>query len=362
MRFNVEADEFAKTLGALQGIAERRTTMPILSHVRLVAAGDVLRATATDLEVTLTVSVGAEVAEEGALCLPARLLHEVVRDLSGAVSVETDGGWVRVVSGGFSSRIAGLPADDFPAVGEAEADLFPVPSSVLDGMLAKTVYAASPDELRRNLTGVYFERTKSGLACVATDGHRLSLVEEEVEVPWETNFLVPKKGALEMRKLIRESSSCRMGITKNELIVSVEGAELRVRLIDAAFPDYRQVLPKKSTCGFVADKNALSLALRRVARLASERSKSVKFALRGGALTLNATSPEFGEASERVELASCDEGIEIGFNSRYIMEALDALDSERVRFDFVDETSPAAIKPEDGGGGKFLAIVMPMRV
>ncbi|MEM4407891.1 MAG: DNA polymerase III subunit beta [Candidatus Caldarchaeum sp.] len=360
MRFNAQAAEFAKALGALQGIAGGRTTMPILSHVRLVAENGSLSATATDLEVTLTVSFGAEVAEQGVVCLPARLLHDIIRDLSGTVSVVSDGSWVVISAGGFSSKIAGLPIEDFPTVENVSTTLSPIPSSLLDSMLAKTIYAASTDELRRNLTGIYFEKTPTGLVCVATDGHRLSLVEEDVEVPWKINFIVPRKGALEMRKLLREHDACQIGVTKSELIVCALGATLRVRLVDATFPDYKQVLPKVARHSFVVDKDALALALRRVARLASERTRSIKLSLDGGTLTLSATSPEFGEANERVELTSHEGAIEIGFNSKYLMDALDAIESERVYFGFVDEMSPAVIKPE--GANRFLAVIMPMRL
>ncbi|MDA2920374.1 DNA polymerase III subunit beta [Desulfobacterota bacterium AH_259_B03_O07] len=366
MKFNVDVSKFSEKLGLIQGIAERRATMPVLSHVLLQARSNVIELSVTDLETTMSATVDADVSKDGSLSLPAKKLNDIVNELpQGNIEFEEIGNhWVEMRTSSANFKIAGLPNEDFPVIPEASSEeLFSIQSDKFDDMISKTIFAVSPDDLRRNLAGIYFEKNgKNNLKLAATDGHRLSIVENDLnsEIKLDRSVLVPKKGVAELRKMLKLGEEIKIGCGKNFFMAEGEGIRLIVRLIDAEFPDYNQVIPKSTKNTFQIGRERFLSALRRVSVLSSEKTRSVKISISTEGMTLLSVSPEVGEAKELLPLEYSGTEIELGFNARYIMDVLEVLSEENVELGLSDELSPAVIKPV--GGEKYISVIMPMRV
>lgn len=366
MKFKTQAEAFSQKLSLVQGISERRATMPVLSHVLITVNKSKIEISATDLETTMSTWCDAEVLGEGSLAIPARKLFEIVKELpEGEIEIEEIGNhWIEIRASSAVFKIAGLPSEDFPIIPELHSDqLFSVQSSVIEEMISKTIFAVSPDELRRNLAGIYFEEAgDKGVRLVATDGHRLSLVEKEIDtkVKFGKGFVVPKKGVGELRKVLKLSEKLKIGVGDNFFMAEGEDIILVARLIDADFPDYKQVTPESTKLSLSLEKANLLSALRRVSILSSEKTRSVKFNIDKDSLTLVSVSPEVGEAKETVSLSYSGDPVELGFNARYLMDVLEVISEDRVEIGLIDELSPAVIKPE--GEEIYLSVIMPMRV
>lgn len=366
MKFKTQVQDFSLKLGLVQGISERRATMPVLSHVLVTLKDNKIEISATDLETTMSTWCDAEVEKDGSLAIPARKLYEIVKELpDGQIEIEEIGNhWVEIRSSSANFKIAGLPSEDFPIIPELHSDnLFSVESFLIEDMISKTIFAVSPDELRRNLAGIYFEEsTDKNLRLVATDGHRLSLVEKKIDggVKFDKGFVVPKKGVAELRKVLRLSETVKIGVGDNFFMAEGENIVLIARLIDADFPDYKQVTPEVTKVTISIGKDELLSALKRVSILSSEKTRSVKLNIENGSMTLASVSPEFGEAKETLSLDYSGEPAELGFNARYLMDVLEAITQEKVTIGLIDELSPAVIKPADDE--VYMSVIMPMRV
>lgn len=366
MKFKTQVQDFSLKLGLVQGISERRATMPVLSHVLVTLKNSKIEISATDLETTMSTWCEAQVEKEGSLAIPARKLFEIVKELpDGEIEVEEIGNhWVEIRSSSANFKIAGLPSEDFPIVPELHSEnLFSVESFLIEDMISKTIFAVSPDELRRNLAGIYFEESgEKKLRLVSTDGHRLSLVEKKIDggVKFDKGFVVPKKGVAELRKVLRLSETVRIGVGDNFFMAEGENIVLIARLIDADFPDYKQVTPEVTKVTISIGRDELLSALKRVSILSSEKTRSVKLNIEKGAMTLISVSPEFGEAKESITLDYDGEPVELGFNARYLMDVLEAITQEKVQIGLIDELSPAVIRPDDTE--IYMSVIMPMRV
>jgi len=366
MEFKIETSKFADRLSLMQGIAERRTTMPVLSHVLMEAKDEGLKLSATDLETSIRAECTAEVAKVGAISVPARKLYEIVRELpEGEAEVKEIGNhWIEIRSKSVQFRLAGLPHEDFPTIAEPEGEeLFSVPSSLFEDMVNKTIFAVSPDDMRRNLAGIYFERPQEHtLRLVATDGHRLSLVEKHTEdrVRVGHGVVIPKKGVLELRKLFKLSDVFHTGCGRSEFIAKGEGITMLIRLIDAEFPDYKQVIPQETKKIVKVNRQNFLRALRRVSLLSADKIKSVNISVEKGNMTLASVSPELGEAKEEVGVDFSGEHVEIGVNATYVMDVLDVIDGDEVEFGINDELSPAVLM--GSGDRSYISIIMPMRI
>jgi DNA polymerase-3 subunit beta len=366
MKFRIEAITLSDKLGLLQGIAERRATMPVLSHALIAATSGKIKLTATDLETTMITWCDADVKKEGSISLPARKVYELVKEIPrGEIEIEEIGNhWAELKSKSATFKIAGLPSEDFPAVQEAPSqDLFSIESAELEDMITKTIFAVSPDDMRRNLSGIYFEKIgKQDLRLVATDGHRLALVEKHIkgEVKIKKGVLVPKKGISELRRVLKLSDSVSVGFGKSDFIAEGNEFTLIVRLIDAEFPNYKQVIPETTQKSISVRRDDFLSALRRVSIISSERTKSVKMNLDKGNMTLVSVSPEIGEGREVVPIEFTGDPIELGFNARYLIDVLEVIDSEVIQVGVGDELSPAIVKPISDE--VYISIVMPMRV
>ena len=366
MKFKINTLTLSDKLGLIQGISERRATMPILSHVLIVATSDKMKLSATDLETTMITLFDAEIKKEGGIALPARKLYEILKEVPlGEIEIEEIGNhWAELRSKNTTFKIAGLPSEDFPILPEKhQDDLFPIESAVIDDMIAKTIFAVSPDDMRRNLSGIYFEKTgKQELRLVATDGHRLSLVDKRIkgEIKIKRSVVVPRKGITELRKLLKLFENIKIGIGKNDFIAEGNGVTLNVRLIDAEFPNYKQVIPEATQRSIEVRLDDFLSALRRVSIISSERTKGVKISLDDGNMTLVSVSPELGEAREVVPITYKGDSIELGFNARYLIDVLEVISSELVQLSISDELSPVIIRPI--GDEEYISVIMPMRV
>jgi len=369
MEFTIDRGEFIHGLSLAQGVVERRNTLPILANVLIEANGGVSIA-ATDLEVHVKRRCGAAVRKSGAATVGARKLYEFVRELRAGNDVVVrllDNQFVEVVSGRSRLKLVGLPATDFPAFAqgkEASVASFRIAAARLARLIDSTLFAVSADDTRPHLAGVFATASGGTLRCVGTDGHRLAMIEEPLKEPGISfkGLILPRKGLSEIRKLLdEEGEDAKLTIAANAIKLERGQVEYLVRLIDGEFPNYEQVLPKSTKHKIVVDKGELFSALRRVSVVASDRARGVKLHLAAGQLVVSASSPEFGEASEEIEVAYRNEEFSVGFNARYLTDVLAVLpDDQRVEIGLSDDVSPGVLRTEDDESYSY--IVMPMRL
>jgi DNA polymerase III subunit beta len=376
MELKIGAQELARALARSQGIVEKKSTMPILSHVLLEARkGNVLHVSATDLDLSVSSEHGAEIAKEGAVAVPAKSLYEIVRSLPEQhVTLKKAGNnYLEVKSGASEFRIVGLPAEDFPALPKFERVSFVnvKPAELLE-QIDRTSFAASTDETRYNLNGVFFEPQGPVLRMVATDGHRLALSEKPLagDYALKKGVILPRKGLQELKKLLAEAAEAtgeeevesKLGFVENSAIFRRPGVVLAMRLIEGLFPDYKQVIPKQGEKILKVGRARLLETLRRVSLLASDKSHAVKLELSAGLLRVLSQNPDLGEAKEEVPVDYAGEPLKIGFNARYLTDVTAVLKSDDVQLELADDLSPGVLRgagPEDAG---YTAVVMPMRI
>lgn len=364
MEVHVDRDAFLRGLQMVQNIVELRQTLPILANVLVEAEGETVRLTATDLEVGARVSVPAKVAKPGAITLSARKFAEIVKELPAAplmVRVQ-DNAWVAVRCGGASYKLVGLTPEDFPALSVGEgAEWITLEGKALRDMLGQTSFAVSHDESRYALNGVLFSMQGKEMRLVATDGHRLALaVRPVLDGGTTASGIVPRKAVAEMGRILGAGEDVEVAITGNQFFLRMPNFVLMARLIEGTFPNYEQVVPKAHPTRISIGRAPLTAALRRVSVLSEERTRPVKFALSSGALTLSAYHPDFGEAEESLEVDYAGEGMSIGFNSRYVLDALGAQAADSVVLELKDGLSPGVIRSAEEEGS--LCVIMPMRI
>jgi len=348
----------------VSNIVEPRQTMPILANVLLEASEDTLRLTATDLEVGVRVAVPATVVLSGAITLSARKLLDIVKELPGLpLSLKAqENAWVALRCAGASYKLVGLGPEDFPPVVEATSGMWiTLDGQLLREMLDRTTFAISHDESRYALNGVLFVLRDRELRLVATDGHRLALAVRTLAAAGpEVSGIVPRKAVQEVARIVGSGEDVEIALAENQFMVRMPNVLLVGRLIEGTFPNYEQVVPKAHPHRLVMSRSALASALRRVSVLSEERTKPAKFFLSPGMLKLSAYSPDFGEAEEQIEVEYAGEEITIGFNSRYVLDALGAHESEQVVLEIKDGLSPGVIKSFEDDGS--LCVIMPMRI
>lgn len=368
MELKIAVPELLKALQRVQGIIEKKTTMPILANVLLEAKDGVLRVSATNLEIGLTGSYTAQIGEPGAITLAGRALYDIVRSLpDGVVTIKrTANQYVEVTSGKVSYKLVGMAAEGFPALPRFEdVDFFPIEGRVFREMIDKTLYSVSTDETRYNLTGVYAEPIKAvpGLRMVSTDGHRLSVIERAMtKVPsMKKGVIIPRKGVMELRRLLDDvEGGGRLGFVDNSAVFEKDGLTLTMQLVEGQFPDYQQVIPASHTRRAIVSRQKLSDGLKRTSILSPDKAQGVRLDLSPGVLALSANNPDMGEAREEIEVEYSGEPLKIGFNFRYLSEVLGVLEDEKVELQLTDPLSPAVVVPLGQEG--YRAIVMPMRL
>lgn len=364
MEVALDRDGLLRGLQMVQNIVEPRQTLPILANVLLEAGGDTLRLTATDLEVGARVSVPARVPSEGAITVSARKLAEIVKELPAAgVAVKTgDNASLTLRCGGVTYKLVGLPPDDFPPVvpGAPESWLT-LDAKTLREMLSQTAFAVSHDETRYALNGVLFVLQGKDVQMVATDGHRLALAKRSLgRGVGGTTGIVPRKAVLEIMRVLGTGEDVQIAITQNQFVLQMSNFVMTARLIEGQFPNYEAVIPKGHPRKMVIARAALGAALRRVSVMAEERNKPVRFTLSPASLRLVASSQELGEAEEVLDVDYAGEELVIGFNSRYVLDAIGAIETEQVVFELKDPQSAGVIKSLEDEG--YCCVIMPMRI
>lgn len=373
MELRVDRETLLKGLAKVLGVVERKSTMPILSNTLLEASGETLKLTGTDLDVGTVSSYPAEVAKTGRVAVDARKLHDIVKEIGeGRVALKRlDNNWLDVSAGKARFKITGLSPDEYPNLPDvASARTAAVPGKVLAEMLDKTSFSVSTDETRYNMSGVFVEKApaegsrKAGLRMVSTDTHRLSKIEKELtKVPeMASGVILPRKGVVEMRRLAEEvgEGAVELGFASGNAVAKAGQTVVVMRLIEGQFPPYASVLPKNNTRTLTIDRLRFAAALRRISVLSSERIKGVKLELGKQGLTLSASNPEFGEAHEEIEADYAGEALEIGFNAKYLLDALSVLTEEVVELSLADDSSPGVLRGK--GGADYLYVIMPMRI
>jgi len=360
----LDRDAFLKGLQMVASLVEPRQTLPILANVLLEARDDGLQLTATDLEVGARVEVPAQVARPGAITVSARKLAEIVRELPPAqVTARTvDGGGVTLRCAGVSYRLVGLPADDFPAVVPAAPQgWLTVEARTLREMLARTAFAVSHDESRFALNGVLFLLQPKELKLVATDGHRLAVAVRSVRPGLAgVSGIVPRKAVAEIGRAIAGAEDVQIAITENQFLLQMPGFVMTARLIEGQFPNWEAVIPRAHPGRLGVKRGAFMAALRRVALMAEERNKPVRLLIGPGRLQVTAASHDLGEAEETLEVDYTGPELTIGFNARYLLEALAPMEAEDVVFEFKDPLSPGVLKSAQEEG--YCCVIMPMRI
>jgi len=373
MNFTVDREQLIDVLTGIQGVAERRHTMPVLSHALMTVAGGNLTVVASDLEIVVRCLQPVNKGEPGSIALPARKLLDIAKVLPKEAPVTLtgkEGNYVEISAGRSHFRLAGLPAQEFPEMPEKpKGKPVSIDGEVFRKLAERVVSFASSDETRYNLAGILMEQTdpKVGamLRMVATDGHRLAMADGEVgnigEILASRKVLVPKKGVLEIRKLAESGpGSIELSASEKFLFAAKGDTEVWVRLLDADFPDYRQVIPKENLLMATVERDAFAEVLRRVGVMAPDKVHSVKLSFSGKQLEVSSTSPDQGEARDLLETEYEGPAMKIGFNGRYLQDAVSGIAEEKVVLQMKDEVSQVILRPEKDAS--YLAIVMPMRI
>ncbi len=375
MKLTVRKQDLQSELALCQGVVEPKATMPFLSHVLLRAGKSGLELVGTDLEIGLETACAADVTEPGALALPAKVLHDVIRGLDcETVSLESDNrgseatGWLKVEGGSFRGRVAGLVADQYPSqpAFPAKARTVAVPLTVLQQMIARTVFAITAENTRFSINGALMKLGPQGLVLVATDGHRLALVQREVQADGELTALVSRKALLELGRLkaADENEEVHVAVEGNFVFFRVGKRLLFSRLLEGTFPNYDKVLPQDNPTTVRVDRRALLDAISRVAVLTSETVRLVVLDFTSGGVTITtgggATAAVVGEATETVSTEHEGGPAKIGLNHEYLRQFLGAVETEKVEVKLKDSTTQALFQPAGTPGYQY--VVMPMRL
>lgn len=365
MKFSAEREAILSPLQAVIGVVERRQTMPVLANVLLVAKNNTLTLTATDLEVELSSGGAATVQEDGEITVPGRKLLDIIKALpeKAQVSINIEGERALVRSGKSRFTLTTLAATDFPVVENIEAkQKLRLSQAELKTLLDRTHFSMAQQDVRYYLNGLLFESHDQQLRLVATDGHRLALAEAKLSEPIGDGLqvILPRKGVLELQRILGSSGEVEIAIGSNHMRVSVEGVRFTSKLIDGRFPDYGRVIPNEPGRIIGASRLELRTALQRAAILSNEKYRGIRLTLKPNFLVMQAHNPEQEEAEEELEVNYGGDAMEIGFNVNYLMEALAAVEGEQVELGFTDGNSSCLIKAPGTVNARY--VVMPMRL
>ena len=368
MNLSIAKDQILIGLQAVQNVVGSRTTLPILSNVLMRAEGGRVEFTATDLDISVSCTVEAKVLQPGATTLPVKKLFGIVRELGGTeIEIETDEKNISTLRCGSSFfKIHGMNAEEFPPLPNLKDDKKVILSQeTVKGMLKKTAFAVSTDESRYVLNGIFLSLKDHKMTMVATDGRRLALVDEEVDITEKSSgeFIIPAKAVAELNRLLQEKGDVEIKFGENQASFSLKNEKdlpvlLVTKLIEGNYPNYRQVIPGEARERVPLQREELMQSLRRAEIMTSDKANSVKLAFGRNLLAITANSPEVGEARETLAVNYKGKEMAIAFNPRYLIDALNALTEDEVFFELIDELSPGVLKIN----GPFLYVVMPMRL
>jgi len=375
MKVRIGRDELLTGLQRVQGVVEKRNTMPILSNVLLEARQEGAEIVATDLEIGMRGLYKAAVLETGGVTISARKLFEIIKELpSGDIELTTgENNWTTIQTGKSQFKIVGLPSADYPALPAIEREgLTPLSGDGLLELIRKTLFAAGDNDARYILNGLLVTlintEKKTTLRLVGTDGHRLAVAEHEMSqaggkgVPQEIKAIIPKKAAQEMRRLLEEGGDGEplIGFAKNLMIFRKSGLLLTSRLMEGNYPNYQQVIPKEGGKKISVNRIELESALRRVSVLSRDKASAVKVSFAPGKMTLFSSSPDYGEATEELPARYEGEALSSGFNARYLLDVFGVMDGESVSLQIETPLSPCLIQESESPG--FKCVVMPIKI
>ena len=374
MKIKIARDELLTGLQRVQGIVEKRNTMPVLSNILLETKQDGIELVATDLEIGVRGHYKADVQQAGSVSLSARKLYELLKEVAaGEITITTqENNWVQIQAGRSQFKIVGIAASEFPALPTIEREgRVAIPGSGLASLIRKTLFAVGDNDARYILNGLlitlHSSDKKVTMKLVGTDGHRLAVAESDLtqsagtDLPKEIKAIIPRKAAQEIRRLLEEEEGePLLGFTKNLVTFQKSGLFLTSRVMEGTYPNYQQVIPKESAKKAAIERTALESALRRVAVLSKDKTNAVKVILQNGSITLHTSSPDVGEATEDLPAQYRGESLTTGFNARYLLDALAVMDGDTVSLEISSPLSPCVLK-SDGDPG-FLCVVMPMKI
>ena len=367
MNITIPQEELQNRLSDIQTIVDRKSTMPILGHFLLSAGADNF-IVATDLETAIKEPIVPSVVKEGGeLCLPARKLYEIVKEVDGDIRVESEGvEWVKVKAGKSNFRLACMNPDDFPKWPRLENMVaISMDSAKLLEMIEKTIYAAGESDTRYTLNSLLFHINpeKKTLIIVGTDGRRLSAYNVDIDLNTESDIkvIVPRKSASELRKFLSvDEGTVTMEIARNHISFNLGETKFLVRLIEGTYPNYDQVIPVGNEKRLGISREDFIKSLRRVSVMSRDRSNAVKVDVSTGLLTITASNPDLGDAQDEFAIDYEGEEVSLGFNARYIIDALSAMEAEKVLFEVHEPLTPTLLTQE--GKEHFRCVVMPMRI
>lgn len=375
MKVRIGRDELLTGLQRVQGVVEKRNTMPILSNILLEAKQDGAEIVATDLEIGMRGLYKATVLQPGGVTVSARKLYEIIKELpSGEIELTSgDNNWTTISAGKSQFKIVGLPSAEYPALPTIDREgLIPLSGTGLLELIRKTLFAAGDNDARYILNGLLVTLIvtdkKTALRLVGTDGHRLAVAEQEVGKPGkeggpqEIKAIIPKKAAQEIRRLLEEGGDGEplIGFTKNLMIFRKSGLLMTSRLMEGNYPNYQQVIPKDGGKKITVNRAELESALRRVSVLSKDKANAVKVSFAPGGMTLFSSSPDYGEATEELAATYDGEALNTGFNARYLLDVFSVMDGETISLQMDTPLSPCLIQEADSPG--FKCVVMPIKI
>ena len=371
MELTIQKQPLLDGLQMVQGIVEKKSSMPILSNVLLETIEEGIHIVATDLQIGLRLTCPARIKQPGGITVLARKFFEIIRELpDGDIYLRlNENNRLFISCKDIQYQLVGLPLLDFPALPETEQNqLISLEGALIKEMIQKTIFSISIEDTRYNLSGVYFEHLEQEghkiLRMVATDGHRLSLMDKEIgefnEEVFPKGVLLPRKAVTELLKILDKPGPIQFGFKENNGLIIKDQMLFIMRLLDRKFPDYNLVLPKKKDKIISIPKNDFLDSMRRMAVLSTDKYKGVKIILTKGKMEIQSINPEIGEAKESLSLEYKEEKMDIGFNPRYFIDALQVMNSDQVIMELNDGVSPAILKGEQDPG--YLALIMPMKI
>ncbi len=372
MRVTIERADLLRSLTHVQSVVERRNTIPILSNLLIKADGDGVQLSATDLDIEVVETSSAEVAQAGATTAPAHMMYDIVRKLPDGAQLEItqgpDENRLAIFAGRSRFSLAALPSEDFPDLAAGDmTHAFQLAAADLKGLIEKTRFAISTEETRYYLNGIYLHGVDTDhgpmLRAVATDGHRLAQVQVALpdgakDMP---GIIVPRKTVQELAKLIEDSDAeIDISLSASKIKFSIGNVVLTSKLIDGTFPDYERVIPKDNDKALEVDTKLFSQAVDRVSTISAEKGRAIKLNLEADKIVLTVNNPDSGSAEEEVAAGYSSDPIEIGFNSRYLLDIASQFGGDTATFMLSDAGSPTVV--QDGSDDTALYVLMPMRV
>ena len=370
MQFVVSKQNLQKELGYVQGVVEKKNTIPVLSNILIESVGEgTIRLTGTDLDVTIRCDMDAEdIKTPGSICVQARKLFEIARLLPDApVTFKKESNdWVTVTCDKSRFKMVGVSKEAFPEVPSFKSAPTKIPAAIIKAFIDRTIFAITQEESRYTLSGAKFMLDDKGARMVTTDGHRLAYVEKK-GVSKDGNdaidTLIPRKTLAELTKMTAgEEGEISLGMDGNHIFFEVGTRLLISRMLYGQFPNYEMVMPKNNDKEVQFDSGLLNQAIRRVALMADERSHAIRFHLGANELVISSQNAEEGEANETIQTDYAGEETDIGFNAQYLQDFLNVVGDSAVKFEFKDGNSQAQLRPADGGDYEYKYIVMPMRI